>query len=341
MALVIDYSTGFFEATPSGEGVGTDPSTIGDPSFADVSLLLHGDGTSGSTTFTDSSSNAVVVTANGNAQIDTAIKKFGTGSIQFDGTNDYLSAGTSLGNFGTGDFTIEMWVYPTNSSYYRGLFSKTTYTGSASPPSISAYMNNTALLVGVNSGSATGSWNTCSALPALNQWSHIAICRSGTNLRCFLNGTSILNVTNNADVDNSDTLRIGYWRNSSEHFEGYMDDIRFSGTARYTSTFTPPTAAFLDNGPTLDLSSGNVFSHAPSANVAYAFTNPPSSGTSYDFTLKVTPSATVTITWPSSVEWPSGTAPAAPASGETDVYTFFTTDGGSTYYGNQVGDAVS
>ena len=339
MSLVIDYSTGFFEATPTGEGVGTDPATIGDPSFGDVSLLLHGDGTSGSTTITDSSSNAVAVTANGNAQIDTAVKKFGTGSIEFDGTGDYLSAGTSVGNFGTGDFTIEMWIYPTG--YPTGLFSKTTYTGGDSPPSISAFINTSSLLVGVNSGSATGSWNTCSALPALNQWSHLAICRSGTDLRCFLNGTSILNVTNNADVDNSDTLRIGYWRTSTTLFEGYMDDIRFSGTARYTSNFTPPTAAFLDNGPTLDLSSGNVFSHAPSANVSYTFTNPPSSGTSYDFTLKVTPSATVTITWPASVEWPSGAAPAAPASGETDVYTFFTTDGGSTYYGNQVGDAVS
>jgi len=48
-----------------------------------------------------------------------------------------------------------------------------------------------------------------------------------------------------------------------------------------------------------------------------------------------------TITYPSSVKWPSGAAPTAPASGETDVYTFFTTDGGTTYYGNQVGDAVS
>lgn len=52
-------------------------------------------------------------------------------------------------------------------------------------------------------------------------------------------------------------------------------------------------------------------------------------------------SALATIAWPASVEWPSGAAPAAPASGETDIYTFFTTDGGSTYYGNQVGDAVS
>ena len=84
MTVLIDYTKGFFETT-EGNGVGTDPATIGDVNFADVSLLLHGDGTSGSTTITDSSSNAVVVTANGNAQIDTAVKKFGTGSIEFDG----------------------------------------------------------------------------------------------------------------------------------------------------------------------------------------------------------------------------------------------------------------
>ena len=92
---------------------------------------------------------------------------------------------------------------------------------------------------------------------------------------------------------------------------------------------------------TLDLSSGNVFSDAPSANVTYVFSNHPSTGTGYGFTLKVTPSATVTLTWPASVDWPSGTAPTAPASGETDVYTFYTTDGGTNWYGFQVGDALA
>lgn len=92
---------------------------------------------------------------------------------------------------------------------------------------------------------------------------------------------------------------------------------------------------------TLDLSTGNVFSDAPSANATYVFSNPPASGTAYGFTLKVTPSATVTITWPASVDWPSATAPTAPASGETDVYTFYTTDGGTTYYGFQAGDAMA
>ena len=92
---------------------------------------------------------------------------------------------------------------------------------------------------------------------------------------------------------------------------------------------------------TLDLSTGNVFSDAPAANVTYVFSNPPASGTAYGFTLKVTPSATVTVTWPASVDWAGGTAPTAPASGETDVFTFYTQDGGTTYYGFQAGDAMA
>lgn len=92
---------------------------------------------------------------------------------------------------------------------------------------------------------------------------------------------------------------------------------------------------------TLDLSTGNVFSDAPATSPTYVFSNPPASGTAYGFTFKVTPSATVTITWPASVDWPSGTAPDAPASGETDVFVFYTQDGGTTYYGFVAGEAMA
>ena len=94
-------------------------------------------------------------------------------------------------------------------------------------------------------------------------------------------------------------------------------------------------------GTTLDLTSGNVFSHAPSSAATYVFSNPPTTGTAYGFTLKVTPSATVTITWPSSVDWAGGSAPDAPASGATNVYTFYTQDGGTTYYGFLAGGAMA
>lgn len=91
----------------------------------------------------------------------------------------------------------------------------------------------------------------------------------------------------------------------------------------------------------LDLSTGNVFSDAPSADVTYTFSNPPTTGTAYGFTLKVTPSGTVTITWPASVDWAGGSAPEAPASGETDVFVFYTQDGGTTYYGFVAGEAMA
>jgi hypothetical protein len=94
-------------------------------------------------------------------------------------------------------------------------------------------------------------------------------------------------------------------------------------------------------GTTLDLTSGNVFSHAPAANATYVFSNPPTTGTAYGFTLKVTPSGTYTVTWPASVDWAGGTAPDAPASGATNVYTFYTQDGGTTYYGFLAGAAMA
>lgn len=95
------------------------------------------------------------------------------------------------------------------------------------------------------------------------------------------------------------------------------------------------------SGTTLDLSTGTVFSHAPATSPTYVFSNPPATGTAYGFTLKVTPSATVTLTWPASVDWPAGTAPTAPASGETAVYVFYTQDGGTTYYGFVAGEALA
>lgn len=96
-----------------------------------------------------------------------------------------------------------------------------------------------------------------------------------------------------------------------------------------------------ESSGTLDLSTGNVFSHAPSANTTYVFSNPPSTGTAFGFTLKVSPSATITQTWPASVDWAGGSAPTATASGETDVFAFYTQDGGTTYYGFQAGDAMA
>src|SRR5690554_1699309 len=82
-----------------------------DPYFASVVLLLHGDGTDGSTTITDNSGSAHSPTVNGNSQIDTAESQFGGASVLFDGSGDYLEYADSADwDFGTGDFTVEFWM---------------------------------------------------------------------------------------------------------------------------------------------------------------------------------------------------------------------------------------
>ena len=79
-----------------------------------VKLLIHGNVGSGQR-FTDSRLSNHTVTASGNVTHSTTESKFSGGSIYLDGTGDYLSvADSSDWAFGTGDFTMDMWVYSTN-----------------------------------------------------------------------------------------------------------------------------------------------------------------------------------------------------------------------------------
>jgi hypothetical protein len=91
---------------------------------------------------------------------------------------------------------------------------------------------------------------------------------------------------------------------------------------------------------TLDLTNGNVFQHTASGgNVTFAFSNPPASGNAGSLTLKwIQDSSDRTITWPGAVDWPGGSAPdVTSGSAKVDIYTFFTVDGGTIWYGFQAG----
>ena len=95
---------------------------------------------------------------------------------------------------------------------------------------------------------------------------------------------------------------------------------------------------------TVDLSTGNVFEHTFTGNVTYTFSNPPASGTAYGFTLKIAQGSggSKIVTWPASIKWTLGVpAVLSTGAGDVDVFTFFTTDGGTTYYGFTVGKRVS
>ena len=102
------------------------------------------------------------------------------------------------------------------------------------------------------------------------------------------------------------------------------------------------TYVSLSAGSTVDINNetGNVFALTTNQNTTFTFSNPPASGTAYGFTLKLTAGGTHTITYPGSVDFAGGTAPDAPASGETDVLVFITVDGGTNWYGALAIDAA-
>ena len=109
----------------------------------------------------------------------------------------------------------------------------------------------------------------------------------------------------------------------------------------YNETYLAVTSS--GGATTVNCETGNMFSHTLTENTTFTFSNPPASGTGYSFTLKIVQDSTArTITWPSSVDWAAATAPTiSTGSGEVDVFVFFTTDGGTTFYGFTAGQVLS
>ena len=93
--------------------------------------------------------------------------------------------------------------------------------------------------------------------------------------------------------------------------------------------------------PAVNCEAGNVFALSTTGKTTFTFTNPPASGTASGFMLRLSSGGAHTITWPTSVDFAGGTAPDAPASGETNALVFTTTDGGTTWYGFQAGAAMA
>ena len=184
------------------------------------------------------------LTLAGNANTSTDQAKFGNTSLHLDGTGDYFEVPnpTSLA-FRTGDFTLECWVYMavdnTNKAIVETRASDLSVNGF-----VFAIDNNGGRKLMVYSNAKL--FTTSNAI-SLNTWTHIAISRSGTTLKCFINGTQGASVTNSQDYTNA-LVRVGRGIYESSDFNGYIDDLRFSNMARYTSNFTAPSAAFPDKG---------------------------------------------------------------------------------------------
>lgn len=212
---------------------------IYDPYWDAVVLGMHMDGADAGVTFTDVKGKTVSVF--GNAQTKTATKKFGTASAYFDGTGDYLSTPTTTDlAFGTGDYSIEAWVYLSTLGTERALLdtrAATTDTG------LYLYVSatNFPTLFGNNAAIVTGS----TALVA-SAWYHLAAVKVSGTVTLYLNGVSIGSAASAYTVTCPGSVVIGRKIGSTTNdWSGYLDDLRITrGVARYTANFQPAQYAF-------------------------------------------------------------------------------------------------
>ena len=225
-----------------------------DPYAANVSLLLRGEGANNSTAIVDSSPNNASIVLLGNTKISTAAFKSGGSSIIFDGTSDYLKTANSTNfDFGTGNFTIEMWVRPgpiatngqkhifgkrSTNAVFGWMLSFLTYSTATANYSVALYVT-------VN-GSTWGITYAPATRIAINVWSHLAYVRFGNEYSVYINGVKNVAATL-AGTPFNNTAAFTLGANAeltdplADAYVGYMDGVRVTkGIARYTTNFIPP-----------------------------------------------------------------------------------------------------
>ena len=166
-----------------------------------------------------------------------------TGSVVFDGTGDRISVPASTQfAYGTGDFTIEAFVYLNSlSASYYSIYAQTV-------------SGTNYLWIAVDTDGTLQWWNTASGggsplesaegVIQTDTWHHIAICRSGSTLKGFVDGNEVMSQSNTFDFSNTDrNPSIGNYTHATDQtWNGYISNVRvLKGTALYTSDFTVPT----------------------------------------------------------------------------------------------------
>jgi hypothetical protein len=237
-----------YDPTQSTISVPTAPLTA----ITNTSLL-----TCQSNRFIDNSSNNFTITRNG----DTSIQRFSPfnptasyapsvdgGSGYFDGAGDYLISPVNAAlAFGSSDFCIEFWIYTTSFSSTDGRPLGNAVAWGANVWSLhnDHVSQNEKFSFWVNNYNASAAMLVSTSSTQLNTWQHVAITRSGSTWRMFVNGVVEATQTSSVAIDggSSDDLFIGGSGNFNEFIAGYFSGLRLvKGTAVYTANFTPPTA---------------------------------------------------------------------------------------------------
>ena len=236
----------------------TASSTVADPYYGYTSILLHMDGSNASTNFVDSGPNTLTVTSSSVTISDTGSKiGFGQcGSFPGSSSSALTIPASSVFNFGTGNFTMEFWFNipagASGSPYGKTFVSSENNVWSAGAFSFYALASSTVFRPSfwINEFS--------SSVPILlptsgdyrdGNWHHLAVVRSGSSFSMYIDGSLVASGTHAGNCGSSTrNLMIGdnlANNGGDRNFLGKLDDLRITkGVARYTSAFTPPTAAF-------------------------------------------------------------------------------------------------
>jgi hypothetical protein len=207
---------------------------------------LHIKGTDASIIDKSQSSNDLTLFGNTTGST-TQVKFAGTKSMYFDGSGDYIKTSASTDYDLPADFTIEAWIYPTALSSHRLIVD--TYSTSQAG-SYQLYWRETGnSLAFYSPGDGVLLQDPSSSSILVNTWNHVAVSRSGTSAKLFVNGTVVDTATNSRDFTHGIPVAIGYQQaTSNNYFAGYMQDVRITkGLARYTANFTPPTKSLGSN----------------------------------------------------------------------------------------------
>ena len=214
-------------------------------------LMLHCNGADGSTTFTDVSpsnhGNANVV---GTAQVDTAIKKFGTGSLLVDGDSDYLyycdSNDWDIIGSNSDNWTIDFWIYPHSTSGTHFLIGQ--YEDANNSWNIRLGDAELDWYFERSGGDLTTGWS--GPVFSANQWQHVAFIKVGNKYACYYNGLQ----KSYATWDTIDTLNgnLNIGIRGSTYFDGQFDEIRIQHSNYFnaspnvgkTDSFTIPTEEY-------------------------------------------------------------------------------------------------
>lgn len=234
-----------------------------------VSLLLRGEGADGSTTVSDNSLYGWPVIQRAPALVtnSTTGPKVGSGSLRFPGNAALWVTQNAAFEIASRNFTIEMWAK----------LDGAITTGNRHLISLGWNVNNrlslyitggTRKIELYSNNNGTGSTYISGGTVANDTWTHIALVRNGSTITLYQDGVSIGSTTTAQLPPGTLGLDIGGQRHiatlqATDYFVGNIDEFRFSaGVARYTSGFTPPTAALPDPRSTAESLNDLIYARA-------------------------------------------------------------------------------